>query len=98
MTHEGIEITVVKVTQEDDYSLRVFTLKVTDRECINMWNTKGEPQQHHFNVLASSNAKKLFASNDMHTWNWKQPYTEVDGWRDGVTVVDAHVKRGQSFI
>lgn len=36
MTHEGIKITVVKVTQEDDYSLRVFTLKVTDRECINM--------------------------------------------------------------
>lgn len=28
MTHEGIEITVVTVTQEDDYSLRVFTLKV----------------------------------------------------------------------
>ena len=28
MTHEGIEITVVMVTQEDDYSLRVFTLKV----------------------------------------------------------------------
>lgn len=28
VTHEGIEITVVTVTQEDDYSLRVFTLKV----------------------------------------------------------------------
>ncbi|KAG7244495.1 hypothetical protein INR49_030147 [Caranx melampygus] len=27
VTHEGIEITVVTVTQEDDYSLRVFTLK-----------------------------------------------------------------------
>uniref|UniRef100_A0A3B4A4B9 protein-tyrosine-phosphatase n=1 Tax=Periophthalmus magnuspinnatus TaxID=409849 RepID=A0A3B4A4B9_9GOBI len=31
VTHEGIEITVVSVTQEDDYSLRVFTLK-HDRE------------------------------------------------------------------
>ncbi|CAB1323507.1 unnamed protein product [Coregonus sp. 'balchen'] len=29
VTHEGIEITVVTVTQEDDYSLRVFTLKKT---------------------------------------------------------------------
>lgn len=28
VAHEGIEITVVTVTQEDDYSLRVFTLKV----------------------------------------------------------------------
>lgn len=28
VTHEGIEIKVVTVTQEDDYSLRVFTLKV----------------------------------------------------------------------
>lgn len=28
VTHEGIEITVVTVTQEDDYSLRVFALKV----------------------------------------------------------------------
>nr|XP_020469463.1 tyrosine-protein phosphatase non-receptor type 5-like [Monopterus albus]XP_020469464.1 tyrosine-protein phosphatase non-receptor type 5-like [Monopterus albus]XP_020469465.1 tyrosine-protein phosphatase non-receptor type 5-like [Monopterus albus] len=27
VTHEGIEIAVVSVTQEDDYSLRVFTLK-----------------------------------------------------------------------
>ncbi|XP_062318706.1 tyrosine-protein phosphatase non-receptor type 5 [Osmerus eperlanus] len=27
VTHEGIEIKVVTVTQEDDYSLRVFTLK-----------------------------------------------------------------------
>lgn len=31
MTHEGIKITVVTVTQEDDYSLRVFTLKVMHR-------------------------------------------------------------------
>ncbi|XP_057693443.1 tyrosine-protein phosphatase non-receptor type 5 [Corythoichthys intestinalis] len=31
-THEGIEITVVTVTQEDDYSLRVFTLKCGDEE------------------------------------------------------------------
>lgn len=31
VTHEGIEITVVTVTQEDDYSLRVFTLKVKYR-------------------------------------------------------------------
>uniref|UniRef100_A0A8C5GD19 protein-tyrosine-phosphatase n=1 Tax=Gouania willdenowi TaxID=441366 RepID=A0A8C5GD19_GOUWI len=30
--HEGIEITVVSVTQEDDYSLRVFTLKCEDEE------------------------------------------------------------------
>uniref|UniRef100_A0A673B6Q5 protein-tyrosine-phosphatase n=1 Tax=Sphaeramia orbicularis TaxID=375764 RepID=A0A673B6Q5_9TELE len=32
VTHEGIEITVVTVTQEDDYSLRVFTLKFGDEE------------------------------------------------------------------
>ncbi|XP_061533543.1 tyrosine-protein phosphatase non-receptor type 5-like [Phycodurus eques] len=32
VTHEGIEITVVTVTQEDDYSLRVFTLKCGDAE------------------------------------------------------------------
>ncbi|XP_061628622.1 tyrosine-protein phosphatase non-receptor type 5-like isoform X1 [Phyllopteryx taeniolatus] len=32
VTHEGIEITVVTVTQEDDYSLRVFTLKCGDSE------------------------------------------------------------------
>lgn len=32
VTHEGIEITVVKVTQEDDYSLRVFTLKCGEEE------------------------------------------------------------------
>lgn len=34
MTHEGIEITVVTVTQEDDYSLRVFTLKVRQRHSV----------------------------------------------------------------
>lgn len=34
MTHEGIEITVVTVTQEDDYSLRVFTLKVRHRKIV----------------------------------------------------------------
>ncbi|XP_034031408.1 LOW QUALITY PROTEIN: tyrosine-protein phosphatase non-receptor type 5-like [Thalassophryne amazonica] len=27
VTHEGIEITIVTITQEDDYSLRVFSLK-----------------------------------------------------------------------
>lgn len=32
VTHEGIEITVVGVTQEDDYSLRLFTLKVRHRK------------------------------------------------------------------
>ncbi|XP_053741962.1 tyrosine-protein phosphatase non-receptor type 5 [Synchiropus splendidus] len=32
VTHEGIEITVVTVTQEDDYSLRVFTLRCGDEE------------------------------------------------------------------
>nr|XP_057930929.1 tyrosine-protein phosphatase non-receptor type 5-like [Doryrhamphus excisus] len=32
VTHEGIQITVVTVTQEDDYSLRVFTLKCDDEE------------------------------------------------------------------
>lgn len=31
VTHEGIEITVITVTQEDDYSLRVFTLKVKQK-------------------------------------------------------------------
>lgn len=34
VTHEGIEITVVTVTQEDDYSLRVFTLKVRHRKIV----------------------------------------------------------------
>ncbi|XP_029951429.1 tyrosine-protein phosphatase non-receptor type 5 [Salarias fasciatus] len=32
VTHEGIQITVVSVTQEDDYSLRVFTLKSGEEE------------------------------------------------------------------
>ncbi|KAM6960909.1 tyrosine-protein phosphatase non-receptor type 5 [Aplochiton taeniatus] len=32
VTHEGIEIAVVTVTQEDDYSLRVFTLKFEGEE------------------------------------------------------------------
>ncbi|TMS05075.1 Tyrosine-protein phosphatase non-receptor type 5 [Larimichthys crocea] len=32
VTHEGIKITVVTVTQEDDYSLRVFTLKCGEEE------------------------------------------------------------------
>ncbi|XP_051916048.1 tyrosine-protein phosphatase non-receptor type 5-like [Hippocampus zosterae] len=32
VTHEEIEITVVTVTQEDDYSLRVFALKCGDEE------------------------------------------------------------------
>lgn len=34
VTHEGIEITIVTVTQEDDYSLRVFTLKVRHRKRV----------------------------------------------------------------
>lgn len=34
VTHEGIKITVVTVTQEDDYSLRVFTLKVRHTEIV----------------------------------------------------------------
>lgn len=38
MTHEGIEISVVTVTQEDDYSLRVFTLKV---KSLNMSHNRG---------------------------------------------------------
>ena len=42
VTHEGIEITVVSVTQEDDYSLRVFTLKVRHRKAVNMSHRKGE--------------------------------------------------------
>ncbi|XP_017274346.1 tyrosine-protein phosphatase non-receptor type 5 [Kryptolebias marmoratus] len=32
VTHEGIEISVMSVTQEDDYSLRVFTLKCEEEE------------------------------------------------------------------
>ncbi|KAM4554001.1 tyrosine-protein phosphatase non-receptor type 5-like isoform 1-T1 [Fundulus diaphanus] len=32
VTHEGTEIAVVSVTQEDDYSLRVFTLKCGEEE------------------------------------------------------------------
>lgn len=34
VTHEGMEITLVRVTQEDDYSLRVFTLKVKMQQRI----------------------------------------------------------------
>lgn len=34
VTHEGIEITLVTLTQEDDYSLRVFTLKVRHRNGV----------------------------------------------------------------
>lgn len=41
MTHEDIEITVVTVTQEDDYSLRVFTLKVKCRKPVTMSQNQG---------------------------------------------------------
>lgn len=42
VTHEDIEITVVSVTQEDDYSLRVFTLKVRHREKKYRHHTQSE--------------------------------------------------------
>ncbi|XP_061773733.1 tyrosine-protein phosphatase non-receptor type 5-like [Nerophis ophidion] len=46
-THEGIEITVVTVTQEDDYSLRVFTLKSgnEDRSLRQYWYTSWPDQK-----------------------------------------------------
>uniref|UniRef100_A0A665UFE6 protein-tyrosine-phosphatase n=1 Tax=Echeneis naucrates TaxID=173247 RepID=A0A665UFE6_ECHNA len=43
VTHEGIEITVVMVTQEDDYSLRVFTLK--QRRLQQYWYTSWPDQK-----------------------------------------------------
>ncbi|XP_061679680.1 tyrosine-protein phosphatase non-receptor type 5 [Syngnathoides biaculeatus] len=47
VTHEGIEITVVTVTQEDDYSLRVFTLKCgdTERSLRQYWYTSWPDQK-----------------------------------------------------
>ncbi|XP_029379145.1 tyrosine-protein phosphatase non-receptor type 5 [Echeneis naucrates] len=47
VTHEGIEITVVMVTQEDDYSLRVFTLKCGEeqRRLQQYWYTSWPDQK-----------------------------------------------------
>ncbi|XP_041650826.1 tyrosine-protein phosphatase non-receptor type 5 [Cheilinus undulatus] len=47
VTHEGIEITVVRVTQEDDYSLRVFTLKCEgeERSLQQYWYTSWPDQK-----------------------------------------------------
>uniref|UniRef100_A0AAV2L5U6 protein-tyrosine-phosphatase n=1 Tax=Knipowitschia caucasica TaxID=637954 RepID=A0AAV2L5U6_KNICA len=47
VTHEGIEITVVSVTQEDDYSLRVFTLKHDgeERSLRQYWYTSWPDQK-----------------------------------------------------
>ncbi|XP_075995458.1 tyrosine-protein phosphatase non-receptor type 5 [Genypterus blacodes] len=47
VTHEGIEITVVTVTQEDDYSLRVFTLKCDgeERNLQQYWYTSWPDQK-----------------------------------------------------
>ncbi|XP_074534255.1 tyrosine-protein phosphatase non-receptor type 5 [Halichoeres trimaculatus] len=47
VTHEGIEITVVSVTQEDDYSLRVFTLKCEgeERSLRQYWYTSWPDQK-----------------------------------------------------
>ncbi|KAM9377447.1 tyrosine-protein phosphatase non-receptor type 5 [Pholidichthys leucotaenia] len=47
VTHEGITITVVTVTQEDDYSLRVFTLKCGEEERIlqHYWYTSWPDQK-----------------------------------------------------
>ncbi|XP_059191632.1 tyrosine-protein phosphatase non-receptor type 5 [Centropristis striata] len=47
VTHEGIEITVVTVTQEDDYSLRVFTLKCggEERSLRQYWYTSWPDQK-----------------------------------------------------
>nr|XP_040019114.1 tyrosine-protein phosphatase non-receptor type 5 [Gasterosteus aculeatus aculeatus]XP_040019115.1 tyrosine-protein phosphatase non-receptor type 5 [Gasterosteus aculeatus aculeatus] len=47
VTHEGIEITVNSVTQEDDYSLRVFTLKSggEERSLQQYWYTSWPDQK-----------------------------------------------------
>lgn len=47
VTHEEIEITVVSVTQEDDYSLRVFTLKYEgeERSLRQYWYTSWPDQK-----------------------------------------------------
>lgn len=47
VTHEDIEITVVSVTQEDDYSLRVFTLKYEgeERSLRQYWYTSWPDQK-----------------------------------------------------
>ncbi|XP_020311899.1 tyrosine-protein phosphatase non-receptor type 5 [Oncorhynchus kisutch] len=47
VTHEGIEIKVVTVTQEDDYSLRVFTLKFDgeERSLRQYWYTSWPDQK-----------------------------------------------------
>lgn len=47
VTHEDIEITVMSVTQEDDYSLRVFTLKCEgeERSLHQYWYTSWPDQK-----------------------------------------------------
>lgn len=47
VTHEDIDITVVSVTQEDDYSLRVFTLKYEgeERSLRQYWYTSWPDQK-----------------------------------------------------
>ncbi|XP_031138590.1 tyrosine-protein phosphatase non-receptor type 5 [Sander lucioperca] len=47
VTHEGIKITLVTVTQEDDYSLRVFTLKCggEERSLRQYWYTSWPDQK-----------------------------------------------------
>ncbi|CAB1418992.1 unnamed protein product [Pleuronectes platessa] len=47
VSHEGIEITVLTVTQEDDYSLRVFTLKCDgeERSLRQYWYTSWPDQK-----------------------------------------------------
>nr|XP_015820384.2 tyrosine-protein phosphatase non-receptor type 5 isoform X1 [Nothobranchius furzeri]XP_054589225.1 tyrosine-protein phosphatase non-receptor type 5 isoform X1 [Nothobranchius furzeri]XP_054589226.1 tyrosine-protein phosphatase non-receptor type 5 isoform X1 [Nothobranchius furzeri]XP_054589227.1 tyrosine-protein phosphatase non-receptor type 5 isoform X1 [Nothobranchius furzeri] len=47
VTHEGIEITVVSVTEEDDYSLRVFTLTCEEekRTLKHYWYTSWPDQK-----------------------------------------------------
>uniref|UniRef100_A0A3P8YMK4 protein-tyrosine-phosphatase n=1 Tax=Esox lucius TaxID=8010 RepID=A0A3P8YMK4_ESOLU len=47
VTHEGIQITVVTVTQEDDYSLRCFTLKCEgeERSLRQYWYTSWPDQK-----------------------------------------------------
>lgn len=47
VTHEDIEITVVSVTQEDDFSLRVFTLKCEgeERSLCQYWYTSWPDQK-----------------------------------------------------
>ena len=62
VTHEGIKIKVVTVTQEDDYSLRVFSLKVRSSGARLLAHHTLQTQERFAHLLLSVNKGKDFFS------------------------------------